>query len=332
MPSVAAGIASTRRSASATGRYGSSSPQRRKTGNVHAAIRPASGVRSERRRGIARRCVRLELCAGEVPDLDRAALHERPGVEVRRRCFVERHGVEQDQRVDTHAVQGDELRDRAAVAVADEGVPRDAELVEERCDRVRLRAEIGADELGHDDAEPRREQGREASPRVHAAGPAVEQDDDVGVRGTAVRVRDRHGSSLAIASATRSARTVASTSCTRTTSAPATAHQTAAASDASSRSAGSSAPVNVPEEPLAAGPDDHRRVEVAHDRQRPQQRQVVVEVLAEPDPRVDREPVRVDPREHRRLHALAEVAVDLLDDVVVAGVRPASSRGRPACA
>jgi hypothetical protein len=45
----------------------------------------------------------------------------------------------------------------------------------------------------------------------------------------------------------------------------------------------------------------------------------VLEVLAEPDPRVDGEPLGLDPREHRGLDPFPQVSVHLSHDVVVPG-------------
>ena len=63
-----------------------------------------------------------------------------------------------------------------------------------------------------------------------------------------------------------------------------------------------------------------------------QQLEVVLDGLAEADPRVDPDPLLGDPGCDRELDPLGEERLDLVDDVVVARVLAASSAASPACA
>ena len=94
-------------------------------------------------------------------------------------------------------------------------------------------------------------------------------------------------------------------------------HHATAAAVPSTRAAGSSTAGQRADEPLARGADHHRGTEVARRLDGAKQRQVVVEVLAEPDARVDAEVLRGDAREHGRLEPLAQELVHLGHDVVV---------------
>ena len=68
---------------------------------------------------------------------------------------------------------------------------------------------------------------------------------------------------------------------------------------------------------LREAPTSTGDVEVAERADRAEQREVVLEVLAEPDPRVDAETVAADAGRDRRLDALGEELAHLGDDVVV---------------
>ena len=123
-----------------------------------------------------------------------------------------------------------------------------------------------------------------------------------------------------MASTTATTRAICRTSCTRTMSTPCAAHQATAPAVPSTRSAGSSIPVNCADESLAGGTHQHRHAEVAEGLDVAQQREVVVEVLAEADPRVDAEAVAGHAGSHRRADARSEEVPHLGDDVHVRGV------------
>ena len=71
------------------------------------------------------------------------------------------------------------------------------------------------------------------------------------------------------------------------------------------------------DEPLPRRADQHGPTQVEEQTHPAHQLEVLVEVLAEPDPRIHRDPVGGDPRELGRLDPLAEVLVHLTHDVVV---------------
>ena len=225
-----------------------------------------------------------------------------------------------------------ELRDAAAVPVADEREPVDPTLGERRRTASAAAPPRSAPrERRRQHAEPRRQQRREPAPRVDAARPPVEQDDRVAV--------GRTGSSVTITrhpARSRPSRRAPGRWPPRRgpapTSAPCAAPQIAAATDPSSRSAGSSTPVIVPMNRLRLAPSTSAASRSANRVESPQQLEVVARgpcrtrcpgrsraarrrARRTAPPR----PARGDARAPRRRRRRSEG-------------RPASSVGRPACA
>src|SRR6185503_14648736 len=197
---------------------------------------------------------RLDRFALDGQDLHLDGCLHRPG--------IERDAVDQDERLDVSAVVCEELCDAAAGRVSDDRDTVEVEVIEQLAHVARLRADVQAsvdrslgvaeaEEVGHEDAMPRGERRGQPPPQVRGQREPVQQEHRrsaplVVVGKLAARRREPVHGRLVIASATRSARTVARTSCARITSAPAAAARTAAASEPSTRSVGSSASVSVP--------------------------------------------------------------------------------------
>ena len=93
-----------------------------------------------------------------------------------------------------------------------------------------------------------------------------------------------------------------------------------------------SRPVSLPMKLLREVPTTIGRPSVAQLAEPPQQLEVVLERLAEPDPRVDPDPLLGDPGGDGGVDPLGEERPDVVDDVVVDAGPPASSAACRACA
>ena len=79
-------------------------------------------------------------------------------------------------------------------------------------------------------------------------------------------------------------------------------------------------PVDLADEALARGPDHQRPPQLPQLPQPPQQLQVVLQRLAEPDPRIEPDPLLGDALRHGELQPLGEKGLDVVDDVVIARI------------
>ena len=199
-----------------------------------------------------------------------------------------------------------------------------------------------ADHVGDDHAEPRRQQRPEVAPDERRLREPVDQDDgrtvplirvgELAAGGASPTLRiGRHPLARAIASTTRTTRVISFTSCTRTMS----TRSRRAPRDDTRRSLDAIVDLGAgerPDEPLAAGTDEHRDAEVMERADVVQDREVVFERLAEPDPGVDAELLEIDPAPTAPPRCDRPGSRAPRRPRRSTSGRPASSSARPSCA